>query len=296
MSGVISTDPYTILERRNGGESTRLPQVSPGFDFRTRRHMWVEFVVGSRPCPERFFSGYSGFPLSSKTNIFKFHFDPDYCLALYHEPLAWEIAQSLSVLLTLNLIIFIFIQFKQMHTLAVAKVDLSSIILLFQSLLMNWRKYGTVKWQLKMLRKCCSWQWWPSTTLLDILLVSRSQWHSLWWCQAWSSFLSPWHWRCKALIKRRISLKRWCCRLTLKFRYLLQRWQHLSASRGLKWTPCRLHRSCVAHQPGICCRSSCTPALSMSLYLSFDGSDPFTTCQTRVRISSKTRLLRRTRG
>ena len=47
----------------------------PGFDSRTRRHMWVEFVVGSRPCSERFFSGYSGFPLSSKTNISKFRFD-----------------------------------------------------------------------------------------------------------------------------------------------------------------------------------------------------------------------------
>ena len=44
----------------------------PGLDSRTRRHMWVEFVVGSRPCSERFFSGYSGFPLSSKTNISKF--------------------------------------------------------------------------------------------------------------------------------------------------------------------------------------------------------------------------------
>ena len=42
------------------------------FDSRTRRQMWVEFVVGSRPCSERFFSGYSGFPLSSKTNISKF--------------------------------------------------------------------------------------------------------------------------------------------------------------------------------------------------------------------------------
>ena len=31
-----------------------------------------EFVVGSRPCSERFFSGYSGFPLSLKTNISKF--------------------------------------------------------------------------------------------------------------------------------------------------------------------------------------------------------------------------------
>ena len=38
-------------------------------------HMWVEFVVGSLPCSERFFSGYSGFPLSLKTNISKFYFD-----------------------------------------------------------------------------------------------------------------------------------------------------------------------------------------------------------------------------
>ena len=49
-----------------------LPPMWPGFDSRTRRQMWVEFVVGSRPCSERFFSGYSGFPLSSKTNISKF--------------------------------------------------------------------------------------------------------------------------------------------------------------------------------------------------------------------------------
>ena len=57
------------------GESARLPPKWPGFDSRSRRHMWVEFVVGSRPCSERFFSGYSGFPLSSKTNISKFQFD-----------------------------------------------------------------------------------------------------------------------------------------------------------------------------------------------------------------------------
>ena len=29
----------------------------PGFDSRTRRHMWVEFVVGSRPCSEGFSPG-----------------------------------------------------------------------------------------------------------------------------------------------------------------------------------------------------------------------------------------------
>ena len=39
--------------------------------------MWVEFVVGSLLCFERFFSGYSGFPLSSKTNTSKFQFDQE---------------------------------------------------------------------------------------------------------------------------------------------------------------------------------------------------------------------------
>ena len=39
--------------------------------------MWVEFVVGYILCSERFFSGYSGFALSSKTNISKFQFDQE---------------------------------------------------------------------------------------------------------------------------------------------------------------------------------------------------------------------------
>ena len=38
----------------------------PGFDSRTRRHMWVEFVVGSRSCSERFFSGSPVFPSPQK--------------------------------------------------------------------------------------------------------------------------------------------------------------------------------------------------------------------------------------
>ena len=37
-------------------------------------YIWVEFVAGFCPCSERFFSGYSGLPLSSKTNISKFQF------------------------------------------------------------------------------------------------------------------------------------------------------------------------------------------------------------------------------
>ena len=59
------------------GESACLPPMWSGFGSWTWRHMWVEFVISSRPCSERFFSGYSGFPLSSKTNISKFQFDLD---------------------------------------------------------------------------------------------------------------------------------------------------------------------------------------------------------------------------
>ena len=51
--------------------------MRPGFKSRLRLHTWVEFVDGSLPCAERFFSGYSGFPLSSKMNISKFHFDQE---------------------------------------------------------------------------------------------------------------------------------------------------------------------------------------------------------------------------
>ena len=59
------------------GESARLPPMWPGFKSWLRCHMCIEFVVGSLPCSERFFSGYSGFPLSSKTNISKFPFDQE---------------------------------------------------------------------------------------------------------------------------------------------------------------------------------------------------------------------------
>ena len=63
-------------QRWRSGESARLPPMCPGFDSWARHHMWVEFIVGSLLCSERFFSGYYGFPLSSKTNISKFQFDP----------------------------------------------------------------------------------------------------------------------------------------------------------------------------------------------------------------------------
>ena len=73
---------FSLLKKLNlgeqgwhSGESTRLPPVWPGFESWRRRHMWVEFVVGSLPYSERFFSGYSAFPLSLKTSTFKFQFD-----------------------------------------------------------------------------------------------------------------------------------------------------------------------------------------------------------------------------
>ena len=53
------------------GENTRLPPMWPGFKSWRRRHMWVEFVVGSLPCSVRFFSGCSGFPLSLKNQHFQ---------------------------------------------------------------------------------------------------------------------------------------------------------------------------------------------------------------------------------
>ena len=52
--------------------------LPPMFDSRSRRHVWVEFVAGPRLCSERFFSGNSSFPLSSKTNISKFQFDLEF--------------------------------------------------------------------------------------------------------------------------------------------------------------------------------------------------------------------------
>ena len=68
--------PNIVLHNKTGPRDG-LPSMWPGFKSRCRRHMWVEFVVGSLPYSERFFSGYSGFPLSSKTSISKFQFDQE---------------------------------------------------------------------------------------------------------------------------------------------------------------------------------------------------------------------------
>ena len=59
------------LPSRRSGESTRLPLKWHAFNSWTR----VKFVVGSRPCSERFFSRYSSVSLSSKSTTSKFQFD-----------------------------------------------------------------------------------------------------------------------------------------------------------------------------------------------------------------------------
>ena len=64
------------------GDSTGLLPMWLGIDSWTRNHTWVEFVVGSLLYSERFFSRYSGFPLSSKTNLSKFKFDPDFSVGI----------------------------------------------------------------------------------------------------------------------------------------------------------------------------------------------------------------------
>ena len=48
------------------GESARLLPMWPGFKSRRQRHLWVEFVVGSVLCSERFFPGTPVFPSLQK--------------------------------------------------------------------------------------------------------------------------------------------------------------------------------------------------------------------------------------
>ena len=56
---MIPSDNCSLLGEQGwcSGESACLPPLWPGFDSRTWRHMWVEFVVGSRSCSEGFSPG-----------------------------------------------------------------------------------------------------------------------------------------------------------------------------------------------------------------------------------------------
>ena len=56
----------------HGDDCTGLPPMWVGVWLRISGFMWVKFVVGSLLCSVRFFCGFSGYPLSSKINMFKF--------------------------------------------------------------------------------------------------------------------------------------------------------------------------------------------------------------------------------
>ena len=67
----------TSLGSRDGAVVRALASHQCGVgSIPVRCHMWVEFVVGSR-LALRVFSGFSGFPSSTKTNISKFQFAQD---------------------------------------------------------------------------------------------------------------------------------------------------------------------------------------------------------------------------
>ena len=82
------------------GESTHLPPVWPGFNSWNWCHMWIEFIVGSRPCTVRFFS-WCFFPSSQKST-----FPNSSSMWIIVKPLAWEIEQALPVFLTLNKLLY----------------------------------------------------------------------------------------------------------------------------------------------------------------------------------------------
>ena len=120
IASVISLSVYYFKEQGwRIGDSTPLPPTWPGFNSRIRRHMWVELLLLVL-APRGFFSGYSGFPFSSKTNISKFQFHLDYC----HGPLARKIAQALprvidkngSVPLILVCVLFISAEKQRAHS------------------------------------------------------------------------------------------------------------------------------------------------------------------------------------
>ena len=76
----MSTKSRHVIHKREAGqgeqewrsgESACLPPVWPGFDSRTRRHMWVEFVVGSLLAPRDFSPGTPAFPSPKKKQHFQ---------------------------------------------------------------------------------------------------------------------------------------------------------------------------------------------------------------------------------
>ena len=64
-STLVYHNKFLGVQGWRNGESTRLTPMWPGFDSRTQRHMWAEFV-GSLLCTERFSPGTPVSPLLKK--------------------------------------------------------------------------------------------------------------------------------------------------------------------------------------------------------------------------------------
>ena len=73
------------------GESTGLP---PSGNIHIQS-IWVDFVVGSLPCSEGFFSRHSSFPLSRKTTTSKFRISVQSGAHIYMS--FWESLSALNV-------------------------------------------------------------------------------------------------------------------------------------------------------------------------------------------------------
>ena len=76
----LRVSPYRLLNLSSKAFSFTLKKhraiVRDLRQWQKGSYLWKrKFVVGSLLCSERFFSGYSGFSVSSKTNISKFQFD-----------------------------------------------------------------------------------------------------------------------------------------------------------------------------------------------------------------------------
>ena len=68
-----TSSPKEDWQGWRSGESARLPPMWSGFDSRTRRHMWVEFVVVSRLYSEGFSPGSPVFLPPQKPTFLNFN-------------------------------------------------------------------------------------------------------------------------------------------------------------------------------------------------------------------------------
>ena len=64
-STLVYHNKFLGVQGWRSGESTRLTPMWPGFDSRTQRHMWAEFVGSLNSAPRGFLRALR-FPLSSK--------------------------------------------------------------------------------------------------------------------------------------------------------------------------------------------------------------------------------------